>query len=102
MRDPSIPTHSLPVEKITVLSQRGRQDFNRVQELAASIKKDGLINPIMVSRDNGNYVLIAGERRMRAYQLLYMEASKEDREKWSNIDVRIREELSPLQMKEIE
>lgn len=102
MRDPSIPTHSVPIEKITVLAQRGRQDFNRVQELAASIKKDGLINPIMVSRENGGYILIAGERRMRAYQLLYMESTPQEREKWMTIDVRIREELSPLQMKEIE
>src|SRR5258706_12278188 len=91
MRDPSIPTHSLPIEKITVLTSRGRQDFTRVQELAASIKKDGLINPIMVSRISGgsrdrkDYGLIAGEGRMRANQLLYMEASSKEHEKGANI-----------------
>lgn len=50
-----------------------RREFNAeaLAELAESIKKNGLIQPITVSpRDEGGYWLIAGERRLRAHELL--------------------------------
>ena len=48
-----------------------RKTFNDValSELAESIKKDGLLQPIVVSEDIDGYVLIAGERRFRASKL---------------------------------
>ena len=38
----------------------------KFEELAASIKENGLIQPIVVRKVNGIYQIIAGERRYRA------------------------------------
>lgn len=48
-----------------------RKSFDEValQELSESIKNDGLLQPIVVSEDIDGYVLIAGERRLRASKL---------------------------------
>jgi len=45
-----------------------RKTFNEesIVELAESIKNDGLLQPIVVKEDIDGYVLIAGERRLRA------------------------------------
>jgi ParB family chromosome partitioning protein len=37
-----------------------------IQELAASIKRHGLISPLTVTPDDGNYRLLAGNRRLQA------------------------------------
>jgi ParB family chromosome partitioning protein len=50
-----------------------RQLFDEasLQELAASIERHGLLQPITVKKGEGEqYVLVAGERRFRAHQLL--------------------------------
>lgn len=49
-----------------------RKHFDEVSlyELGESIKNDGLIQPIIVTEDVDGYVLIAGERRLRASKLL--------------------------------
>jgi len=44
-------------------------DENALGELAESIKNDGLLQPIVVTEDIDGYVLIAGERRLRASKL---------------------------------
>ena len=45
-------------------------DKNELEELASSIKKDGLLQPILVRPLNsGKYQIIAGERRWQASQL---------------------------------
>lgn len=46
------------------VSDRIRKDFGNIEELAADIKENGLINPIVITPD---YQLIAGERRLRAH-----------------------------------
>lgn len=43
-------------------------DDTRLEELAASIKSNGLIQPIVVRRRGERYEIIAGERRWRAAQ----------------------------------
>ncbi len=44
-------------------------DDTALSELSESIKNDGLLQPIVVSEDIDGYVLIAGERRLRASKL---------------------------------
>ena len=44
-------------------------DEEALTELAESIKNDGLLQPIVVTEDIDGYVLIAGERRLRASKL---------------------------------
>jgi ParB family chromosome partitioning protein len=48
-----------------------RRNFskNELDELAQSIKEQGVIQPILVRRDDTGYELIAGERRLRAAKL---------------------------------
>ena len=55
-------TETLPLESV-VVEERIRKDFGNIDELANSIQAVGLIQPIVLTRDNK---LIAGERRLRA------------------------------------
>lgn len=45
---------------------RRRFDDAGIDELAASLKESGVLQPILVSRQGGRYRIIAGERRARA------------------------------------
>lgn len=61
----------IPIDKIRPNPFQPRQSFDSdaIAELAASIKEHGVIQPITVHRTNGDYELIAGERRLRASQV---------------------------------
>ena len=53
---------------------RKRFDESALQELANSIKVHGVIQPLVVNKlDNGNYMIIAGERRWRASKIAGLE-----------------------------
>ncbi len=57
------------IDTISVNRWQPRTDFNRQQlkELSDSIKKNGVLQPLIVTRkDSGKLSLIAGERRLRA------------------------------------
>ena len=41
-------------------------DKEKMEELTASIKENGVIQPILVVKDNNGYTIVAGERRWRA------------------------------------
>ena len=66
--------HQLELEKIDLNPQQPRRVFlqDDIEKLALSIAKDGVIQPIVVSikRSTGRYVLVAGERRLRASKKL--------------------------------
>lgn len=47
---------------------RGRVNPETLAGLAASIREQGLVQPILVRRIDGGYQIIAGERRLRAAQ----------------------------------
>jgi len=63
---------SVPVEQITPNPRQPRSHFKEsaLAELAASIREHGIIQPLLVSRnENGlGYTLVAGERRWQASQ----------------------------------
>jgi ParB family chromosome partitioning protein len=46
---------------------------NALQQLADSMKEDGIIQPVVVYKRDGKYFLVVGERRWRAAQLLRWE-----------------------------
>lgn len=48
---------------------RKRFDADSLAELAASIKEHGVVSPIIVRRDPEGFVLVAGERRLRASKM---------------------------------
>ena len=58
------------VDRISPNDQQPRlqMDDAKLEELAASIKANGVIQPILVRRINDRYQIIAGERRWRAAQ----------------------------------
>lgn len=64
--------HNLPIEKIRPNPYQPRKFFDKksMDELAASIKEYGVMQPINVRLINGcSYELVAGERRLRASQM---------------------------------
>ncbi|HEV8229608.1 MAG TPA: ParB/RepB/Spo0J family partition protein [Candidatus Limnocylindria bacterium] len=58
----------LPLEKIRPNPQQPRTTFDPdgIAELAASIKRHGVLQPIVVSREGNGYELVAGHRRVLA------------------------------------
>ncbi len=64
--------HSIPLDQIHPGEEQPRDVFDRdkLEELAQSIKANGLLQPIVVYRDaEKRYCIIAGERRWRAARL---------------------------------
>ena len=62
----------IPIEKIFRDESQPRKEFDKekIEELAQSINKNGLIQPlILTKKDDNNYNLVAGERRWRAAQI---------------------------------
>lgn len=62
----------IPIEKIFRDENQPRKEFDKekIEELAMSINKNGLIQPlILTKKDDDNYILVAGERRWRAAQI---------------------------------
>ena len=47
-------------------------DDEKIMELAESIKHNGIIQPIILKKDNSEFVIVAGERRWRAAKLAHI------------------------------
>lgn len=58
----------VPLSEIIPDKNQPRRNFNpeRLAELMSSIKQHGIINPIIVEKFKGGYILVDGERRFRA------------------------------------
>lgn len=78
----------LLISKIKV-SQRMRKDYGDISSLSSSIKKFGLLHPIVIDEDNN---LVAGERRLKACKQL----------KLKEIECKRKSELTPLEKAELE
>lgn len=61
---------TIAIEEVAPDKTQPRRQFDeeRIEELAASIRAKGVIQPILVRRDGSVYRIIAGERRWRASQ----------------------------------
>lgn len=61
----------LPVSALSPNPDQPRTHFSRegLEELAASIKEHGVLQPLSVRRANGGYELVSGERRLRAARM---------------------------------
>lgn len=62
----------IPIQKIQINSKQPRRYFDseKLEELSCSIKELGILEPLLVRKlANGDYELIAGERRYKAAQL---------------------------------
>ena len=64
-------TFKLKLNKISPNPNQPRQHFddNALQELVASIQQKGILTPITVRNLDGKFILVAGERRLRAAKI---------------------------------
>jgi ParB family transcriptional regulator, chromosome partitioning protein len=103
----SVGVRIIPVERIEPNPQQPRLAFNEetLQELSASVKEHGILQPILVRPlEGGRYQLIAGERRWRASKLAGLDtipALIEDIDDDTALEIAIienlqREDISPL------
>ena len=98
----------MPLEKIYPNPNQPRKNFDEqaLRELADSIKKHGVIMPIVVNDDHtGRYMIIAGERRYRATKLAGLKTipviirnySEREIKEISLIENLQREDLNPIE-----
>lgn len=68
---PADSLQRIPVDRVRPNPHQPRRRFDPAQlaELADSIREHGVIMPIVVRRDREGFVLVAGERRLRASRL---------------------------------
>jgi len=95
-----------PIE-ISVNPMQPRKNFseNHLEELVESIRQHGIIQPLIVSRKNGQFELIAGERRLRSAKILGLEkvpvivreTDEQQKLEVSLIENLQRENLSPIE-----
>ena len=97
----------VPIDQIEVNPYQPRKvfDFTALDELAASIKSSGVIQPIIVRRIGGAYQLIAGERRWRAARqagleripAIVREATDAQSIELALVENLLREDLNPIE-----
>lgn len=97
----------LPVDAIAPNPQQPRKSFedNGLQELAASLRQTGLLQPVVVRRIGQGYQLIVGERRWRAARLagltripaVIREASDAQSLELALVENLLREDLNPME-----
>lgn len=98
------------VEQISVNPNQPRKDFdsNALDELAASIRASGVIQPVIVRRHGEGFQLIAGERRWRAAKqaglqkipAIVREASDAESLELALVENLLREDLNPMEESE--
>ncbi|GAB6074365.1 ParB/RepB/Spo0J family partition protein [Nautilia lithotrophica] len=105
---PSRGVEEIEVSKIKPNPYQPRREFNEeaINELANSIKKYGLLQPIVLIKNEDEYILVAGERRLRATKLLgeelikaiVVDYSKNDLREYALIENIQREDLNPIEV----
>ncbi|MEW5832483.1 MAG: ParB/RepB/Spo0J family partition protein [Campylobacterota bacterium] len=98
----------LPIVKIRPNPYQPRKHFDAesLSELSESIKTHGLLQPIVVKEDLDGYVLIAGERRLRASKLaktktikaIVVSVSDDQMRQHALIENIQRDELNPIDL----
>ena len=65
----------IKIRDIELNPYQPRKDFDEmaIEELALSISNSGFITPLIVNHINNKYILVAGERRLRACKMLALD-----------------------------
>ncbi|ATD56135.1 ParB/RepB/Spo0J family partition protein [Clostridium chauvoei] len=97
----------IPINLIKSNNEQPRKFFDddKIAELAESIKHHGIIQPIILKKDNNNYIIVAGERRWRAAKLvglkeipaIIMNLTEKDILEISLIENIQRQDLNPIE-----
>lgn len=107
-RKTAVGLYEIPINRIVPNPHQPRRDFHEesLKELAESIRSEGLLQPVVVrEHGEGQYELIAGERRWRACQQLKLKliparvvsASETSSAVISLIENLQREDLNPIE-----
>lgn len=80
-------------------------DENAIQELSASIKEHGILQPIILRRTGTTYEIVVGERRFRAAQMAGLTEvpavvrvlTDEETMEWAILENLQREDLTPIE-----
>lgn len=101
------PTTSISLEEIKPNKDQPRKSFDEdaLNELADSIRQNGILQPILVRRKGRAYEIVAGERRFQAAKLagleeapvIIREVSDEDVFKLALIENLQRSDLNPME-----
>jgi ParB family chromosome partitioning protein len=93
----------LTVESVESSPFQTRSDFpdEGLRELAESIKREGLLQPILVRPKNGRYELIAGERRLRAAKMAGLSRVPAIVRRPSDVEARVESLMENLQREEL-
>ena len=101
------PESSLPISKIKPNPKQPRHSFdeNALEELADSIKQNGILQPLLVRKVGQTYQIVAGERRYQAAKraglkevpVVIKDISDEDVFKLALIENLQRSDLSPIE-----
>lgn len=59
---------NIPIDQIIANPHQPRSEFNEeaLDDLTASIKMQGILSPLLVVENDDDYILVSGERRLRA------------------------------------
>jgi len=98
----------IDISKIRANKSQPRREFNeeRLKELANSIREHGILQPLIVISRDGEYELIAGERRLRASQMagrktvpvIIKNTSEQEKLELALIENIQRENLNPIEL----
>lgn len=98
----------IEVDKIKPNPYQPRKEFKEesIIELANSIKRYGLLQPVILIKDKDEYILVAGERRLRAVKRLnnkkikaiIVDYSLNDLREYALIENIQREDLNPIEI----
>ena len=97
----------IPIEEIGPNPNQPRKSFNinGLQDLSASMRQSGVLQPVVVRRVGSGYQLIVGERRLRAAKLaglervpaVIREATDAESLELALVENLLREDLNPME-----
>lgn len=96
------------IDEIVPDAEQARKNFDeeQLEMLAQSIKANGILQPIVVTKDGNKYKIVAGERRWRAaqkaglkkVQVIVRTIDDQNRLEMSIIENAQREDLNPIEL----
>ena len=97
----------IPISEVGPNPDQPRESFSPegIEELAASIREKGVLQPVIVKKKGTRYELVCGERRLKAALLsglekipaIVKEVAESDLLEWALVENIQREDLNPLE-----
>ena len=104
---PSAGVQELPIDRIVANPMQPRKDFDNkaLVELSASLKRSGVLQPVVVRRYGQQFQIVVGERRWRAAQMaglthipaVVREVTDAETLELALVENLLREDLNPME-----